>query len=65
MHPPQRSSLFVPILPVPETEAETEGQSSEGPPLMSLCPNPHFTGEEPEAQGHIVSQDQKPRGLAS
>lgn len=45
MHTPQRGSLLVSLLPVPETE----GLSCEGPPLRSSCPKLHFTGE-PEAQ---------------
>lgn len=49
MHPPQRDSLRVPLLPVPETEAETEGQNCEGPSLRLPHPNFHFTGD-PEAQ---------------
>lgn len=66
LHPPQRGSLLVPLLPVPETEAETEGQSCEGPPLRLSHPNPHFTDEEHEAQkraGTCPRSHQKPSHL--
>lgn len=56
MHRPQRGSLLVPLLPAPEAEAETEGQSCEGPHLRSLRPNPHFTSEEPE-EGPVKGRD--------
>lgn len=50
MHPLQRGRLLGALLLLPEREGETEGQSCKRSPAQSLCPKPHFTGEEAKAQ---------------
>lgn len=46
----QRDRLLGALLLCPQRDVETEGQSCKGPPLQSLCPKTHFTGEEAKAQ---------------
>lgn len=50
MHLLQRARLLGALLLLPEREVETEGWSCKGSPGQSLCPKPHFTGEEAKAQ---------------
>jgi hypothetical protein len=45
-----RGRLLGALLLRPEREVETDGQGCKGPNTESLCPKPHFTGEEAKAQ---------------